>query len=380
MPSLLSSFKDSEIVKVEIKKIFELAKNVKKEVRFMEVCGTHTVQVARYGIRKLLPENIKLISGPGCPVCVTPSEFIDRAIYILKNNNVIIATFGDLYRVPGSESSLEKEKTKGFDIRIVYSPQEVLDIAEQNPKKEIVFLSIGFETTMPAIGCIVKEAKQKNIKNLYFLVGNKFFLPALEALILFSRNSLPSSVNINSTIDGFLLPGHLSVIIGEKAYQWIVEKYNIPSVITGFEPLDIVLGIKMLIEMIIDNSPKVKNEYSRVVSYEGNLYAMSIIREVFGTKTGKWRGLGVIPNSTAELKEEFEDFDAEKKFNLLQIEEDKIQFSQCRCNEVLIGRISPLDCPLFATLCTPQDPKGACMVSSEGACAAYYKYERLEVL
>lgn len=380
MSNLLLSFKNSKLVKVEVQKIFELAKNVKRQLCFMEVCGTHTMQISKYGIRRLLPENIKLISGPGCPVCVTPLEFIDKAIYILRNcNNVIIATFGDLYRVPSTDSSLEKEKAKGYDVRIIYSPYEVLDIVQQNPHKEVIFLSIGFETTMPAIGCVIKEAKEKGINNLSFLVGNKFFLPALEALILFSKNFSPNSFNTNSTINGFLLPGHLSVILGEKAYKWITEKYAIPSVITGFEPLDIVVGIRMLIEMFLQETPEVRNEYSRVVSYEGNFYAMNIINEVFNSKPGKWRGIGIIPNSTAELKKEFEKFDAEKKFNIPEINTDEQSFSKCRCNEVLIGKITPLECPLFAKLCTPQDPKGACMVSSEGACAAYYKYERIEL-
>lgn len=379
MSNLLTSFKNNDIVKAEIKKIFELSRRIKKQLCFMEVCGTHTVQISKYGIRKLLPDNIKLISGPGCPVCVTPLEFIDKAIYIIRNfNNVIITTFGDLYRVPGKNSSLEKQKADGYDIRIIYSPQEVLDIAQQNQKKEVVFLSIGFETTMPAIGCIIKEAKQRAIENLYFLVENKFFIPALEFLFLSIKDLSTPFFNENSTIDGFLLPGHLSVIVGEKSYKWIVEKYSIPSVIVGFEPLDIVLGIRMLVEMILKGTPELKNEYTRVVSYEGNLSAKKIIYEVFCPKIGKWRGIGVIPSSTAQLTRDFEEFDAEKKFKIPDMNIDEQSFSQCRCSEVLIGKITPLACPLFAKTCTPQEPKGACMVSSEGVCAAYYKYERIK--
>ncbi|MCX7956286.1 MAG: hydrogenase formation protein HypD [Endomicrobia bacterium] len=374
----LDYFRNKTIVKNLIEEIFALSKNIDKKLCFMEVCGTHTMQISKYGIRKLLPESIKLISGPGCPVCVTPIEFIDKAIYILRNfDNIIMATFGDLYRVPGSESSLEKEKSNGKDIRILYSPQEVLHLAKQNPQRNIVFLSIGFETTMPAIGCVIKEAKEEKIKNLFFLIGNKFFLPALETLILLSRDFLPSYVRNKSTIDGFLLPGHLSTIVGEKSYLWIVDKYEIPSVISGFEPVDIIYGIKMLIEMIINNSPEIKNEYNRVVFYDGNAMAMDIIKEVFDSKTGKWRGLGIVPSSTAQLKKGFEEFDAEIRFEIFSYPESKEGFSKCRCNEVLIGKITPLECQLFDKICNPENPKGACMVSSEGVCAAYYRYERL---
>ncbi|MEN3013217.1 MAG: hydrogenase formation protein HypD [Endomicrobiia bacterium] len=375
MSNFLLYFKDKDIVKKELEKICKLAQNLQKDYCFMEVCGTHTMQISKYGIRKLLPKNIKLISGPGCPVCVTSLEFIDKAIYIARNfNNVIIATFGDLFRVPGSESSLEKEKAEGKDIRILYSPYEVLTLAKENLNKNVVFLSIGFETTMPAVAWVIKDAKRQNIKNLSFLIGNKFFLVGLEALVLLSRKFLASFITTNSSIDGFILPGNLSVIVGEKSYMWMVEKYKIPSVITGFEPVDIVMGIRLLLEMIYYDVPEVKNEYKRVVTYEGNLFAKNLINEVFETSTGKWRGIGLIASSAAKLKKEFEEFDAEKKFEIPDIKVSN-EFSECRCNEVLIGKITPLECTLFGKVCTPENPKGACMVSSEGACSAYYKYE-----
>ncbi|MCS7230917.1 MAG: hydrogenase formation protein HypD [Elusimicrobiota bacterium] len=377
MSNFLSYFKDVDIVKIELKKIFSLSEMIKKKIYFMEVCGTHTMQISKYGIRKILPQNIKLISGPGCPVCVTPLEFIDKAIYILDNfENVTILTFGDLYRVVGSKSSLEKEKSKGKDIRILYSPDEILSLAKENPDRNIVFLSIGFETTLPSIGCVIKEAKVQNIKNIFFLMGNKFFLPALEVLILLSRNFISSNFNADSTIDGFILPGHLSTIIGERSYHWIAQKYKIPSVITGFEPVDILQGIRLLVEMIVSKNPGVKNQYSRVVSYDGNLYAKEIIKEVFDITEGKWRGMGLIPATAAKLKKEFEDFDAEKRFNIPNFNNEENLFG-CRCNEVLIGKITPIECPLFDKVCNPENPKGACMVSTEGACAAYYKYERI---
>ena len=370
----LSKFKDRKNVEIEVEKIHKLSKKINRKVCIMEVCGTHTMQIAKYGIRKMMPENVKLISGPGCPVCVTPQEYIDKAIYILKNYDVIITTFGDLYRVVGTESSLEKEKINGKDVRIVYSPYESLDIAK-SVNKPVVFLSIGFETTMPAVACTIKEAKRSNINNLYFFIGNKFFLPALETLILFNRNFLSPFIKTEMFIDGFLLPGHLSVIVGEESYLWVAERYGLSGVITGFEPLDIVRGIRMLLETFVDSQPRIQNEYVRVVSYEGNKFAKKVISEVFEPTGGSWRGLGFIDESTAKLKKEYEMFDAEKVFNILNITTN-LSNTKCKCNEVLIGKITPFECPLFEKVCTPENPVGACMVSSEGACAAYYKYER----
>ncbi len=370
-----SKFKDKKNVEIEVEKIHRLSKKINKKVCIMEVCGTHTMQIAKYGLRKLMPENIKLISGPGCPVCVTPQEYIDKAIYILRNYDVVMTTFGDLYRVPGSESSLEKEKINNKDVRIVYSPYENLEIAK-SVNKPVVFLSVGFETTMPAIAYTIEEAKRKNIDNLYFLIGNKFFLAALESLILLSRNFLSPFIKTNGFIDGLLLPGHLSVIVGEKSYLWIAERYNLSGVITGFEPLDIVCGIRILLETILSSSARIQNEYTRVVSYEGNKYAKEMISKVFEAVGGNWRGLGFVPDSTAKLKKEYEMFDAEKVFNLPDVVAKNIYHTKCKCNEVLIGKITPFECPLFEKVCTPENPVGACMVSSEGACAAYYKYER----
>jgi hydrogenase expression/formation protein HypD len=370
-----SQFKDKKNVELEVEKIHKLAKKVDSKVCIMEVCGTHTMQIAKYGIRKMMPENIKLVSGPGCPVCVTPQEYVDKAIHILKNYDVVITTFGDLYRVPGTKSSLEKEKVSGKDVRIVYSPYENLEVAK-NVSKPVVFLSIGFETTMPAVACVVKETKKRNIKNLFFFIGNKFFLPALETLILYSRNFLSSFIKTDGSIDGFILPGHLSVIVGEKSYSWIVERYNLSGVITGFEPLDIVRGIRMLLEMMVNSCPQIQNEYTRVVSYEGNKYAKEIISEVFEPTGGSWRGLGFVADSNAKLKEEYEMYDAEKVFNVPNIVVKNVDNTKCKCNDVLIGKITPFECPLFGKVCTPENPIGACMVSSEGSCAAYYKYER----
>ncbi|MFN3550825.1 MAG: hydrogenase formation protein HypD [Endomicrobiia bacterium] len=371
MKNPLVEFKNLDIVKKEIEKINFLAKEIKKDLYFMEVCGTHTMQISKYGIRKILPQNIKLISGPGCPVCVTPQLYIEKALYIIRNyNNIILTTFGDLFRVPGSSGTLEEEKSSGKDIRIVYSAQELINIAENNKNKIIVFLSIGFETTLPTIACVIKEAKEKNIKNLFFLLGNKFFLPeALETVIIISKKQKE-----NFSLDGFILPGHLSSVTGVKPYYFIKEKYNLSGVITGFEPLDIVISIRMLLEIIKTKKPQVKNEYTRVVKEDGNTYAQKLINEVFDKEDGEWRGLGIIKNSSAKLKKEYENFDITKILKIPEIETEDIKL--CKCKEVLVGKIQPYKCPLFAKTCTPENPKGACMVSSEGACAAYYKYER----
>ncbi|MCX7716267.1 MAG: hydrogenase formation protein HypD [Endomicrobia bacterium] len=378
MKNPLIEFRNKDIVEKEIKNIFFLAEKIKKNIHIMEVCGTHTMQISKFGIRKLMPENVKLLSGPGCPVCVTPQKYIDTALYIVRNyENLIICTFGDIFRVPGSDGgSLEKEKSIGKEIKVIYTPQEVIEIAQNNKGKNVVFLSIGFETTMPVVACVVKEIMQKKIKNIYFLLGNKFFLPALEVVILISRNFLSSSVSeVKSCIDGFILPGHLSSITGVKSYQWIAKKYQIPAVITGFEPLDIVRGIRMILDMIKDNYAEIKNEYTRVVSFEGNFYAQQLINEVFEPITDEWRGIGIIPGSGTNFKHEFQNIDFRWRYSLPEIKSNN-NFTKCKCNDVLTGKILPNNCPLFATICTPQTPQGACMVSSEGACAAYYKYER----
>ncbi len=364
----LTDFKDVQIVIKEIEKIHQLSSEIKRDIFLMEVCGTHTMQISKFGLRKLMPQNIKLISGPGCPVCVTSQEYVDKAIYLTENYDFIVTTFGDLFRVPGTKGSLEQQKSKGKDIRIIYSPEEALQIAQQTPQKNILFLSIGFETTMPATACVVKEAKNKKIKNLYFLLGNKFFLPAFDGIIALSRKN-------GGSLDGFILPGHLSAIIGEKSYVFLKENYGIPGVITGFEPVDIILGIKLLLEMILEKKSQIKNEYTRVVTYEGNICAKNLIDEVFDRKDGIWRGIGEIPNSEAKFKKEYKEFDIENHIKIPQLSpKEKLH---CRCSDVLIGKITPFECSLFAKMCNPENPVGACMVSSEGSCAAYYKYERV---
>jgi hydrogenase expression/formation protein HypD len=333
-------------------------KNWKKPLKIMEVCGSHTMAIGHWGIRKLLPKNISLISGPGCPVCVTPSSLIDE---LMNLEGVTIAAFGDMLRVPGKEQTLEQARARGLDVRIVYSPLDALKLAEE---KETVFVGIGFETTIPGIAQTILMAKEKKLKNFSVFPAFKLVPPALEALL--------SAEDIK--LDGFLLPGHVSVIIGAESYKLLPEKYGIGGVVAGFEPLDILRGIKYLTKQVDENKPAIVNEYNRVVNLTGNKSAQKVIDTVLQTEDALWRGIGWIPMSGLGIKEEYADFDASKKYNIILKEEEGN--TGCRCADVLKGKIIPPECPLFDKGCNPGHPIGPCMVSSEGSCAAYFKYER----
>ena len=335
------------------------------EIKIMEVCGTHTQSFFRFGLDKLLPGNLRFISGPGCPICVSPQEYIDAAIKLTQRQDTIISTFGDMLRIPGSKSSLEKERAQGANVSIVYSVLESLEIARRNPDKKIIFLAVGFETTAPTIALSIMLAKKEKLKNLLFFSALKLIPPAMEHLIKGKRPNL----------SGFLCPGHVSSIIGTKAYEFIPKRYTIPCCVTGFEPLDILEGTYMLLKQIIKHKPQVANQYIRVVKRQGNLKAKKIISEVFRVANASWRGLGKIPNSGLKIKNEYSRFDAERAFpinNKRYVISNKQK--QCRCGDILKGLVSPLDCPLFSKVCQPDNPVGPCMVSSEGACNAYYKY------
>jgi len=343
-------------------KIFRQIKSIsKKKINLMEVCGTHTVAIFRNGIRKILPTNINLISGPGCPVCVTPISYIDEIIALSRKEDFIITTFGDMMRVPGSTSTLEKEKTDGADIRIVYSTLDALKIAQDNSSKEVVFMGVGFETTSPTIASAVLKAQKEKISNFSVLSVAKIMPPAMKALLE------GKEVNIN----GFICPGHVSAIIGSQPYYFITTQYKIPCVVCGFEPLDILQSIYMLVKQIEDGKAEVEIQYERAVKPEGNKIAMDKINEVFEVVDSDWRGIGNIPFSGLEIKDKYEKFNA-RKFEV-QIEETK-ESKRCRCGDVLRGVIIPSECSLFRKVCTPENPQGACMVSTEGTCAAYYKY------
>lgn len=336
-----------------------------KPVNLMEVCGTHTHAISRFGIRSMLPEKVNLLSGPGCPVCVTPNEYIDHALAIAALPGVITTTFGDMFRVPGSYSSLQKIKGEGADVRIVYSPSRAVEIAKKNPDRKVVFLGVGFETTAPTVAAVIMQAKAEGVGNFSVLPGFKTLPNALKTL----------AESPELKLDGLICPGHLSVITGTKLYEQVAEKFHIACVVTGFEALDILEGIRLLLLQISHGKAVVENEYSRIVKTEGNPKAMGLLYEIFHDCNSNWRGIGEIPDSGLEFNGTYEEFDTSKIFEV------KIPHAKhpegCICGQILTGVKKPADCPLFAKFCTPENPVGACMVSSEGTCAAYYRYRPL---
>jgi hydrogenase expression/formation protein HypD len=350
----------------ELKHLASKLKNaeIQNHVNIMEVCGTHTTQFFHTGVKDLFPENLSLVDGPGCPVCVTTNGYLDRAIEIARQHDVILATFGDMMRVPSSTSSLQKEKAAGMEVEVVYSPLDALYLARKNPQRQVVFLSVGFETTIPTEAVAVKQARKEKLKNFSLLTGNKLTPPAVRALL--------ESGEVN--IDGFILPGHVSVITGIKGWRFVAGEFQKPCVIAGFETQNLLVGTLALLHLIQEKSPEIVNEYSLVVSESGNLRALKIMEEVFEPADAKWRGIGNIPDSGMDLSEAYQDFDARMRFPVTP--PDEIEPGGCRCGDVLRGLIIPLDCPLFGKQCTPENPVGACMVSSEGSCAAYYKYQK----
>jgi hydrogenase expression/formation protein HypD len=355
----VDEFRDRGIAEGLIQRI---RKTSTRPVQLMEVCGTHTVSIFRYGIRGMLPEHIRLLSGPGCPVCVTPNSDIDLAIALSRQKDMTIVTFGDMMRVPGSTSSLQKEKAEGRDIRILYSSLDALEIAKRHPEKKVVFLAVGFETTSPTIAVAILRAKEEKIQNLFFLNSQKRVPPALRALLQSKQLG----------IDGFILPGHVSTILGTKPYQFISKEFSRPAVITGFEPLDILQGIWLLIKQIEENRAAIEIQYRRVVHEEGNPIALSKIYEVFVENESHWRGLGVIPESGYRFKESYREMDA-MNFEV-EVEPSK-ENPECLCGEVLQGIKTPLECRLFKRVCHPENPIGPCMVSIEGTCHTYFKYQ-----
>ena len=335
---------------------------VHDEFSIMEVCGTHTMAIARYGIRSLLPERVRLISGPGCPVCVTSQKDIDNMIDIAARPEVIFCTFGDMMRVPGSDGSLVQAKARGADVRVVYSPLEAVELAGKDNGKKVVFAGVGFETTSPTVAAAVLEADRLGIKNFFVYPAFKLVPPALELVL--------SSPQIR--LDGFLLPGHVSAIIGLKPYGFIASKYGRPGVVAGFEPLDILGAIVMILEMRAKGRPEIKNEYARGVKEGGNRVALGILDKVFLPQDAWWRALGRLPLSGLGFRAEYRRYDAFEIFSVCSPSSDEP--SNCGCGQVMLGAIEPVGCPLFGASCTPESPVGPCMVSSEGACAAWYKY------
>ena len=334
------------------------------EVRLMEVCGTHTMSIAKSGIKSMLPENVRLLSGPGCPVCVTPPQMIDAILELSMRPDVIITSYGDMLRVPGSKrgDSLLRRRAMGAKVEMVYSPLDAIDIAEKNPDKEIVFLGVGFETTAPGTAAAVLSAKERDVKNFSVFSMLKTVEPALKALTKME----------GFNIDGFICPGHVAVILGEKGFEYLPLELKLPGAIAGFEAEDILLAIYKILKRIKDKAPGIDNCYSRAVSPEGNELARATVESCFEPRRDIWRGLGVIDESGLGLNAELEAFDAEKRFAISYSETETP--TACRCGDVICGRIPPQLCPMFGKVCTPEDPVGPCMVSSEGACAAAVKY------
>jgi len=346
-----------------VKKIARQIKDIsKKRINLMEVCGGHTMAIHKNGLQDFLPENITLLSGPGCPVCVSSQRFVDHAIAIGRFPEIILTTYGDLIRVPGSVSSLEKEKGKGIEIRIVYSVLEALEIAKANKKKKVVFLGIGFETTAPASAATIIQAEMQKIHNFFLLSAHKVMPPALETL-----------AKEDTQIDGFIAPGHVSAITGYGIYRKLSDVYGKAVVISGFEPLDILQSVLMLVKQIESKLFKVENEYTRVVRPEGNLKAQTLLNRVFTPENAEWRGLGWVPESGLSVSDEFSAFDATRHF-LVSLPKQEYP-KGCSCGEILTGKKKPSDCKLFSVVCTPINPIGACMVSSEGTCSIFYNYK-----
>ena len=354
-----SAFKDPKLARGLIETIHRLAP---EHATLMEVCGTHTVAIARNGIRDLMPEGLRLASGPGCPVCVTCNRDIDTVIALARIPNVTITTFGDMTRVPGSTSSLLAEQAAGRSVEIVYSPLDALAFAKAHPEREVVFVGVGFETTTPLVAMAIKRAKAMGLSNFTVFAAHKNMPGALELLV----------GDPTLELDALILPGHVSTIIGAEPYRFLAEKYGIPGVITGFEPVDVLQGIAMLVRQLHEGRAEIEIAYARGVMPEGNPVALAAIDEVFETCTATWRGLGDIPGSGYRIRDEFANFDAVRCF------EPDVEPTRdpkgCRCGDVLRARIAPNECPLFRTVCTPENPVGPCMVSSEGSCAAYYRY------
>jgi len=333
------------------------------KVKLMEVCGTHTMSIAKSGLSRALPENVELLSGPGCPVCVTPTETVDAILRLAGREDVIIATYGDMLRVPGSERgrSLSDSKARGASVEVVYSPIDAVALAAENPSREVVFLGVGFETTAPGTAAAILEAKETGLGNFSVLSMLKTVEPALRALI----------ADPEFSVSGFLCPGHVASIIGANAFAFLAEEFSLPCVVGGFEPREILVAVYKLLLQLAEKRPRLENAYESAVSANGNALAMRMTERVFEPCGSLWRGLSEIPMSGLAIREEFSGFDAQKKFGLRYV---KGAETPCRCGDVISGKIPPRACPMFGKACTPEDPVGPCMVSSEGACAAAYKY------
>ena len=359
----IDEYRQSDLAITLAKKIADLTN---RPLKLMEVCGGHTHTIFKYGIEDLLPENIEMIHGPGCPVCVIPLGRVDDAISIAQQPDVIFTTFGDAMRVPGSKTSLLDAKADGADVRMVYSPLDALKIAKNNPTKHVVFLGLGFETTAPSTAMTILQAEKDNVKNFSVFCNHITIIPALKAML--------DSPDLQ--LDGFVGPGHVSTVIGTRCYEFVTRDYRKPLVVTGFEPLDVLQAVYMIVTQIVEGRAEIENQYARVVYRDGNRRALEVLSEVFEPRDFfEWRGLGSIAHSGMKLSSKYSAFDAELRFSVpgLRVADPKA----CQCGEILKGVKKPWECKVFGTACTPETPIGSCMVSSEGACAAYYNFGRL---
>ncbi len=355
----IDEYRDPELAKKLVERI---NRRSSKPIRIMEFCGGHTVSIFKYGIRQLLPDTIEMLSGPGCPVCVTANADLDKTMALAQLPDVIITSFGDMIRVPGSYSTLQRAKAEGCDVKVVYSAQDAVQIAGHNPDKSVIFIGIGFETTAPTIAASILQAEEEKINNYYVLSLHKLSPPIMKAILDMGEVRL----------DGIICPGHVSAVIGSYPYQFMPDNYNIACVVSGFEPLDILLCIDMLVNQVEKGQYGVEIAYRRGVKPEGNRQALKLIDTVFKVDKADWRGIGVVPSSGLIIKEKYSKFDAEKNFTIKL--EPARETKGCLCGSILRGVNTPLDCTLFRKSCTPEHPVGPCMVSSEGSCATYYHY------
>lgn len=353
----VQNYRDPQLARQIAAKIREVTPQT-GNFKFCHVCGTHEWTITHYGIRSLLPKNVEVIAGPGCPVCIVPAAEIDEAVLLAKKG-VVVTCFGDLLRVPGSDGSLLDAKAQGADVRVVYSLTDAVSMAKKEPEKDFVFFAVGFETTAPTTAL---EALSKPPENFSFLIAHRLIPPAMELLLGVG----------DLQIDGFIAPGHVSAIIGMKPYELFPKVYRMPTVVAGFEPIDVLMGIYMLVKQLKEKTARLENEYARVVKWEGNPKALEILNRAFTVTSGNWRGIGRLPDSAYKLRDELADYDAHAKFNV-KIEQGKDILLGCECHLVIIGKIKPDKCPLFMKACTPQKPVGACMVSSEGTCRVWAK-------
>jgi hydrogenase expression/formation protein HypD len=357
----LDEYRDERIARALLA---EIAQEARGHWVLMEICGGQTHTIMRYGLDELLPQNIELVHGPGCPVCVTPLETIDKALELASRPDIILVSYGDMLRVPGSASDLFTVKAKGGDVRVVYSPTEALKIARQNPDRGVVFLAIGFETTAPANAMAVWQAREEKIHNFSLLVSHVLVPPAIRALM----------TSAECRVNGFIAPGHVCTVMGYGEYEGLVRDFRVPIVVGGFEPVDLLEAVLMLVRQLEKGEAKAENQYVRSVNYQGNLPAQRVVKEVFEIGDQKWRGIGVIPGSGLRVGDAYADYDASRIYGLASITAEEP--AECIAAQVLQGLKKPTDCPAFGMRCTPSNPLGAPMVSSEGACAAYYNYRR----